>query len=344
MIRPLRRFIWLNAARAATSLALGGVTAPAIAGELIHQMEHVSIPPQDVCRGNGCAVNTQTYAWHATQWRRWPGTTKLLPSPGRGDRIEPVTSRPTFDMPAPAAATGRTPQLRGTGVRPPSAAPAHSNGTAGPSRPTTTPGQSGIQIPDSATGVNAPLTDPSEPPIDLDELFRDEDTPPEATPPTDTDPNDIPPPFDSKRSGRTKSRDPNRTLNALSAGLRAKQAPPVRSNPPSDPWQAAPVRAVNGEKAVSEGPVLNEPNLMSAPGDGPRLQETPTNGTSPLKPQAQNSSTGNLTSDNEGVLPVANWTDVATEQPSSSTTSAGNPLRVGTSGTGSRRSNPLRRP
>lgn len=332
MIRPLRRFISLHAARVATSLAMGGAATLATAGEVIHHLEHVSAPGQDVCRGNGCAVNTQTYAWHATQWRRWPGTTTLPPSPGRGDRIEPVASRPAFDMPTPATAPTQSQQLRGTGVRTPIAAPARGNASTAP--PRTTPSQNGIPLPDSATSVTTPAAEPSGPPIDLDELFKDEDAPPAAEPPTD--PDEIPPPFDSKRSGGKKTRDPVRTLNALSAGLKAKKAPPIRSNAPSDPWQAASVRAVNGERAVSDGPSLNEPNLMSEPGDGPQLQKTPGEDLGDLPPQTQS------TTDESGVLPAANWTEMSPPPPGA-TMAGGNPLRAGASNSGSRRSNPLRR-
>ncbi|MDZ4779257.1 MAG: hypothetical protein SGJ19_03285 [Planctomycetia bacterium] len=193
-------------------------------------------------------------------------------------------------------------------------------------------------MPDSATGVRAPAAEPSAPPIDLEKLFQDEDTPPTNEAPVETEPGDIPPPFDSKKSGASKKRDPNRTLSALSAGLKAKTAPVAQAKAPRDPWQAAPVRNVNGEKTTIGGPVLNEPNLMPEPADGPALQATPSSAGEAFEDR----STSQLTADS-AVSQVANWTETAAEPAGSEAATGGNPLRSSSSGAGSRRSNPLRR-
>jgi hypothetical protein len=174
------------------------------------------------------------------------------------------------------------------------------------------------------------------PPIDLDEILRndDEPSPPATTPAPRTPVDEIPPPFDSKRSGGAPPRDNNRTLNALTAGLNGGRAKP-QAAAPADPWKAAPVRKVNGEKSAPEGPTLNEPNLMSAPDDGPQLQATPDGDdhTSSLWTPVHGAS------ENGDVTPVANWEET---ESSGAATQGGNPLRASTGSEG-RRANPLRR-
>jgi hypothetical protein len=197
-------------------------------------------------------------------------------------------------------------------------------------------------MPDSATGVRTPATEPSAPPVDLEKLFQDEDTPSTNDAPAEAEPGDIPPPFDSKESGTLKNRDPNRTLNALSAGLKAKKAPSSQSKAPRDPWQAAPVRNVNGEKTTTGGPVLNEPNLMPEPADGPALQATPASADEGFGTTSGDRTTSQLTADSE-VSQVANWTETTAETTDGEAAAGGNPLRSSSKGAGSRRSNPLRR-
>jgi hypothetical protein len=321
MKKSLRGSITRRFSHYAAVLAIGATSTSAIAGELVHQLEVVSTPPQNVCRGQGCAVNTESYAWHKTQWRRWPGTPTVLPSPGRADRAEAVPPRAQFDMPDPGPATMPAgPRTQGTGIRTPRPAPRTPTRAAPPSA------TSAPAVPDSNDSM---------PPIDLDEILRNDDEPsPPATMPEPTTPVDeIPPPFDSKRSGGAPPRDNNRTLNALTAGLNGGRAKP-QAAAPADPWKAAPVRKVNGEKSAPEGPMLNEPNLMSAPDDGPQLQATPDgdNTSSLWTPVNSANEDGNVT-------PVANWEDSATAAPE---TAGGNPLRASTGSEG-RRANPLRR-
>jgi hypothetical protein len=178
--------------------------------------------------------------------------------------------------------------------------------------------------------------------VNLDELFGDEPAPPTNTPETETPETetpadeppveDIPPPFDAKHSSSAKPRDPRRTLSALSAGLSGGNAVAQPTNPP-DLWKAAPVRKVTGERAVSEGPMLNEPNLMSAPGDGPKLHATP-------DPELNEGAAWRPSSGKtvQEVVPTANWQEVVAETASEEA----NPLRA-TSSAGARRTNPLRR-
>lgn len=325
MTQSLRRSILRHISQGAIALAVGAAGAPALAGDLTDQLNFVDTPPQNVCRGNGCAVNTESYAWHQTQWRRWPGTPTVLPSPGRGDRAEAVPPRPQFDMPAPSATSAPAgPRMQGTGVRAPRPA------VAAPSTPrVATP-------PEATSDSGIPNGDEAMPPINLDDILRDDAPTPPATRPETTPPADeIPPPFDSKRSGGAPKRDANRTLNALTAGLNGGRAT-AKPSAPHDPWKAAaPVRKVTGEKSAPEGPVLNEPNLMSAPDDGPQLQATPEAGEDSgalWKPVSDANLDG-------GVTPAANWeeADVTLSAPSGS-----NPLRA--AGSGDRaRSNPLRR-
>lgn len=356
----LRRMMKLPSTRTVAALALGTVTAMASAGEIVHHPEIVATPPQNVCRGQGCAVNTASYAWHATQWRRWPGTRTVAPSPGRGDRAEPTPAKPAFDIPTPDT-SGNLPPTRtpNAGVREPRpgvaapAAPRTAPTTAAPKAApprATTPSTPSPTLsappprttPDSATGVDTPAPTQPAPPVNLDELFGDEPAAPTDTPETETpeaetpaaEPpiEDIPPPFDSKSSGSRKPRDPRRTLSALSAGMSGGNVAAKPSSPP-DLWKAAPVRKVTGERAVSEGPTLNEPNLMSEPGDGPQLQATPEpdlNEGAAWRPSSRAAA-------NE-VVPTANWQEVVAETSSDEA----NPLRA-TGSAGARRTNPLRR-
>jgi hypothetical protein len=189
-----------------------------------------------------------------------------------------------------------------------------------PAAPTEAPVDSGVP------------RDESTPPINLDDILRDEPpttpTAPEVTPETD----EIPPPFDSKGSGGAAPRD--RTLNALTSGLNTAK-PAAKAVAPADPWRAAPVRRTTGEKTATEGPVLNEPNLMSAPDDTAPLQATPdssfdTSDWSPVTPSNESS---------EQVTMVANWDEASA---SAKDTQGGNPLRA-SNGSDSRRTNPLRR-
>lgn len=340
MTHSLRRLIRLHSAKVATMLAMGGAAGIANGGEVIHLLEHVSTPQQNVCQGAGCAVNTQTYAWHQTQWRRWPGTTKLLPNPGRGDQIEPISARPQFNMPAPDTPASAAPALTSGGTRTPVSAPAASRRTAAPTPRATTPDRRGSGTPpDSTTSVTPSPTEPSGPPIDLDQLFQDETTPtPPATPET-TEPGDVPPPFDGQGAKRG---DPRRTLSALSAGLKASKPPVQLPVTPIDPWQPTSVRKVNDEQSAGEGPVLKEPNLMPDPSDGRHLQVTPVDETSRQRPAAGRPSASRFTVDTD-VSQVANWNALDEASHVSSGDKGGNPLRSGSASGNPRRSNPLRR-
>lgn len=314
------RYSLVRASRCIAAVGLASAAPMAWASDLTHQFQTVNIPQQNVCQGQGCAVNTASYAWHTTQWRRWPGTPNVLPSPGRGDRAESVPPKATFDMPAPSARTTPPgPRVQGAGIRAPRPTPAVS-------RPTPKV--------DEAPESGIPSTEDSLPPVNLEDILRD-DTPaqPKATPEAAPSDNEIPPPFDSKRSGRAP-RDSNRTLNALSAGLNGGRST-TKPTTTADPWKAAPVRKVTGEKSAPEGPTLGEPNLMSAPDDGPALQETPddaADSSALWKPVGE----GAIDSD---ITPAANW-----EEATDATVDAkdANPLRA-SSGADGRRSNPLRR-
>lgn len=314
------RYSLVRASRCIAVIGLGSATSMAWSNELTHQFQTVTVPPQNVCQGQGCAVNTASYAWHTTQWRRWPGTPNVLPSPGRGDRAESVPPKATFDMPAPSARTTPAgPRVQGAGIRAPRPTPAVSR-PAPPAEATT---ESGI-----------PRGEDSLPPIDLEDILRD-DAPaqPKTAPEPAPSDNEIPPPFDSKRSGKAP-RDSNRTLDALSAGLNGGRVN-HKSTTPADPWKAVPVRKVTGEKSAPEGPSLGEPNLMSAPDDGPVLQATPDDAgdSSALwKPVGE----GAIDTD---VTPAANWEEAAEVV---ADVKDGNPLRA-SSGNDGRRSNPLRR-
>ncbi len=340
MTLPLRRFIRLPSASLATALVISGAAGIASGGEVIHVLEHVNTPQQNVCQGVGCAVNTQTYAWHQTQWRRWPGTAKLLPNPGRGDRIEPISAQPQFDMPAPAGPATSAPPVTSGGIRTPVSAPASPRRTAAPAPRSATPGsRGGAPLPPSATSATPRPSDPAGPPIDLDRLFQNETTPAPSTTPEATEPGDIPPPFDSDAAQR---RSPVRTLSALSAGLKASKPPTRRAAAPADPWQPATVRKVNDERSAVEGPVLNEPNLMPNPADAPALRATPSfDGSEPVE-QASSPASANRVMDAD-VSPVASWDAAAIPTEANAETVEGNPLRArGAAGT-PRRSNPLRR-
>jgi hypothetical protein len=78
--------------------------------------------------------------------------------------------------------------------------------------------------------------------------------------------------------------------------------------------------------------MLNEPNLMSAPDDGPQLEATPETNDG-WRPSASVEAPGE-------VIPTANWEEAAEAEPTKEV-GGSNPLR--SNAAGGRKSNPLRR-
>jgi hypothetical protein len=327
------RLLARGATRYVAVLTVGASAAWAGAGEVFHQHEIVNAPPQNVCTGKGCAVNTESYAYHATQWRRWPGTRKVEPSPGRGRRVEPpVETSETLPAPTQTLPPPSVPSTQGAGAR-------STRPMTTPNAPTTRPPVTRATPPSTENTVPEPSTterDNAAPPVDLDDLFPEETTPPTGEPSTAPPVNEIPPPFDAEDSDARRTNGASRTLNALAAGLNGAKAK-SKSTASADRWQAAPLRKVRDEQQAPAGPMLNEPNLMSAPGEGPELKATPDEGMSSEDGWHSTSATET----HDAVVPTAAW-EPADDAAPVADAGGSNPLRS-SGGTGVRKANPLRR-